>query len=190
MAKLEILTFPDPILKSRAKEVDKITPDLLALAQDMLETMYKAPGVGLAANQIGVSKRMLVIDVRHRNEDGTFSSDRLTPKESQYQYPLIIFNPKIISQKTKCDFEEGCLSVPGYMEVVKRFAEAEVEALNEKGKKVLFQTDGILAICLQHEIDHLEGRLFIDRLSTVKRGLLKAKIKKYGYSTQDKTHVL
>lgn len=192
MAILEVKTFPDPVLKQVAQKVKKITPELVELAANMLETMYAAPGVGLAAPQVGKSIRLIVIDTRLKDDDGNWDLSRLTDLEAQVKYPLKIFNPEIVEKKGSTTFEEGCLSVPGFSENVKRAEYVVVEGLNDKGEKIRIESDGLLAICLQHEIDHLEGKLFIDRLSTVKRTLIKTKIKKNGYPAKDteKQHLL
>jgi peptide deformylase len=182
MSVLKVLTFPDPVLKKKAEPVKKVTPELVQLAQDMLETMYAAPGVGLAANQVGVTQRLIVIDTRPTDKEGVVIEDRMTPLEREVTYPLILFNPEILVQKGGTSFEEGCLSVPGYTEEVKRPEYVEIRAMNEKGEKVEIKTDGLLAICIQHEIDHLDGKLFLDRLSPIKRNMIKSKIKKNGYS--------
>ena len=182
MATLEIRTFPDPVLKKKAEPVKKVTPELRKLAEDMLETMYAAPGVGLAANQVGELVRLVVIDTRPSDQDGKVVEERMTALEREVKYPVILFNPEIIVQKGGTSWEEGCLSVPGYIEDVKRPEYVEIRALNENGEIVEIKTDGLLAICIQHEIDHLDGKLFLDRLSPIKRNLIKSKIKKHGYS--------
>ena len=181
MAILEVLTYPNPTLKKRALPVDKVTEELVQLAHDMLETMYNAPGVGLAANQVGVLKRLIVIDTRSKLEDGSLDEDAMTELERKVNYPLIIFNPVIKMKEGEICYEEGCLSVPGFLEEVERAEYVEVGGLNERGEEVLIKTDGLLSICLQHEMDHLEGYLFIDRLSMVRRNMIKSKIKKFGY---------
>jgi peptide deformylase len=192
MAILKVKTYPEEVLKQVAKPVKNITADLKTLASDMLETMYAAPGIGLAAPQVGKSVRLIVIDTRMRGDDGKVDTEFMTELECQVEFPLKLFNPVILKKVGKTTFEEGCLSVPGYIETVQRADYVEVEALTSEGAKVVIKTDGLLAICLQHEIDHLDGKLFIDRLSTVKRTLIKSKIKKYGYSSQDdlKQHIL
>jgi peptide deformylase len=188
MAILEICTFPNPVLKKKAQVVKKITPELLELAQNMLETMYAAPGVGLAANQVGVLHRLVVIDTRPTDKEGHVIEDRMTPLEREVKYPLIVFNPEIIVSKGSSSFEEGCLSVPGYTEDVKRPEYVEFKYMNEHGETVEIKTDGLLATCIQHEIDHLDGKLFLDRLSTIKRNMIKSKIKKNGYDTKEESH--
>jgi peptide deformylase len=164
--------------------VDKVTPELASFAQDMLETMYAENGIGLAAAQVNRQIRLLVVDTRKPVEEGAELRYELggeTELERAITQPLILFNPKIKKKQGKTTFNEGCLSVPTYFEVVERAEYIELEALNEKGEKVEIKTDGLLAICIQHEIDHLDGKLFIDRLSPIKSSRVKAKIKKNGY---------
>lgn len=181
MAILEIVHFPNPILSSKALPVEALTPELLQLAQDMIETMYHAPGVGLAANQVGRPERMAVVDTRPRTKSGEVIEGELTEKEKSLPFPLILFNLEIIKTVGVEDSEEGCLSVPGYIDLVKRAKSVVARAMNEKGETIEIEADGLLAICLQHECDHLDGKLYLDRLSTIRRNLLKQKIKKHGY---------
>lgn len=192
MAILEIKKYPEEVLKIVAKPISKVTEELVNLSNDMLETMYAAPGIGLAAPQIGRSIRLAVIDTRYRDETGAVDTSEMTELERKISFPLRLFNPEIVKKEGKTTFDEGCLSVPGFLETVQRADYVELEALNEKGEKVFIQTDGLLAICIQHEIDHLNGKLFIDRLSTIKRSLIKSKIKKYGYTenSNSKQHLL
>jgi peptide deformylase len=189
---LKVYTYPEEVLKKVAKPIAKVTDELRKLASDMLETMYVAPGIGLAAPQVGESIRLVVIDTRFKNEEGEYDTESMTDLEKNIKQPLKLFNPVIKVKEGKTKFDEGCLSVPGFIETVQRANYVEVEALNENGEKILIKTDGLLAICIQHELDHLEGKLFIDRLSTVKKNLIKAKIKKYGYPEADesKEHIL
>lgn len=179
---LEVLKFPDPRLRRRCEPVEKVTPELQQLAKDMLETMYSFNGIGLAAAQVDRTVRLLVVDTRPKNEEGKrYDNSEQTDLEKAIDQPLILFNPVIVKKEGKTTFDEGCLSVPGYYETVERFDLIEVEALDINGKKITIKTDGLLAICIQHEIDHLDGKLFIDRLSLVKSNRIKSKIKKYGY---------
>jgi len=191
VAILEIKTYPESILKQVAKPVSKIVPEHVILANDMLETMYAAPGIGLAAPQVGHSIRLVVIDTRYRDESGKVDLSGMSDMEKKITFPLKLFNPVILNKDGKTTFEEGCLSVPGFLETVQRAEYVEFEALTPDGK-IMIKTDGLLAVCIQHEIDHLDGKLFIDRLSTVKRNLIKSKIKKYGYLSQEnqKQHIL
>jgi peptide deformylase len=155
MAIREILKLPDPVLKKVSKPVDKVTPEILALMDDMLETMYAAPGIGLAAVQIGVPKRLVVADVA-RDE---------APKN-----PLYFINPEIVwASEELNEHEEGCLSIPEVYDKVKRPAQVKIRYLDRDGLQQEMHCDGLLATCIQHEIDHLNGVLFIDRLTRLKR---------------------
>ncbi|MCB0407529.1 MAG: peptide deformylase [Bdellovibrionales bacterium] len=181
MALLDILKFPDPRLRKKCKPVDKVTDELREFAANMLETMYHYRGIGLAAAQVNRQIRFLVADTRPKDERGRYDYDEMTEFESAIEQPLMIFNPVIVKKEGKTTFDEGCLSVPTYYETVERFEYIEVEGLNLNGEKFTIKTDGLLSICIQHEIDHLDGKLFIDRLSPIKANRLKAKIKKMGY---------
>lgn len=180
MATLEILKFPDPRLRKKGVKVKEITPELKKLAEDMLETMYSFKGIGLAAAQVDRQVRLIVIDTRPR-ENGRYKLEDLTEMEKAIPQPLVLFNPEVVSKQGKTTYDEGCLSVPTYYETVTRADIIELKALDIDGKPVHFTTDGLLAICIQHEIDHLDGKLFIDRLSPIKSARLKSKIKKFGY---------
>lgn len=180
MAVLEILKFPDPRLRQKCKPVTEITAELKQLAQDMLETMNSFKGIGLAAAQVNRQVRLIVLDTRPR-ENGRYKPEEMTELERQVEQPLILFNPEIIGKEGKTTYDEGCLSVPTYFETVERFNWIEVRALDVEGKTITIKTDGLLAICLQHEMDHLDGKLFIDRLSPIKSIRIKNKIKKFGY---------
>jgi peptide deformylase len=164
MPVLEILTYPDPRLKKKSSQVKKIDDTVLRLLDDMAQTMYDAPGVGLAAPQVGYNLRVIVVDVEH-NEEG----DRNL---------IELINPEIIVSEGKMSSEEACLSIPGFTAEVKRKSNITVEGLNRYGKKVRIEAAELLARVFQHEIDHLDGILFVDRLSRLKRELLKKKIKK------------
>ncbi len=185
MALLEILKFPDPKLRRKCKAVDAVTHELQKFANDMLETMYDSNGIGLAAAQVDKLIRLIVIDTRKPEEEEAKETRYELGGESELEraveQPLILFNPVVIKKQGKTTFNEGCLSVPTYFEVVERALYVEVEALDINGKKIEIKTDGLLAICIQHEIDHLDGKLFIDRLSPIKSARVKAKIKKFGY---------
>jgi peptide deformylase len=180
---LEILKFPDPRLRKKGAIAKEVTPALQELAKNMLETMYASHGIGLAAPQVGESLRLLVIDTRPMDEAGNLILDELTELERAVQQPITIFNPEVVVAKEKTTYDEGCLSVPGFYETVERAAYVEVKGLDINGNELLIKTDGLLAICLQHEMDHLEGKLFIDRLSFVKSNRIKNRIKKQGYPT-------
>lgn len=189
MAILEILKFPDPRLRQKCKPVDKVTPELSQFAKDMLETMYSFSGIGLAAAQVNRQIRLLVVDTRPR-ENGRYKTEDMTELEQKITQPMVLFNPEIIEKKGKTSFDEGCLSIPTYFETVERFDWIRVKALDIDGNPIEFETDGLLSICIQHEIDHLDGKLFIDRLSPIKANRLKAKIKKFGYpEPQDEEEV-
>lgn len=182
MAILKILTFPDPRLREVSKPVKKFTAELKKLAQDMLETMYDAPGIGLAAPQVGELIRMLVIDTRPRDEKGhRHQSEDMTELEKSINQPLVLINPEIVNSKGKTTYDEGCLSVPTFFETVERSEYVEVKAQDLDGKEFIIKTDGLLGICIQHEMDHLEGTLFIDHLSFIKSNKIKSQIKKHGY---------
>ena len=161
MALLDILHFPDPRLRTRAAPVDVVDDELRAVVDDMFETMYAAPGIGLAATQINVHKRLIVIDV---------SEDK--------DQPLVFINPEIRAQTGSEEMEEGCLSVPGIYETVKRAETITVGALDRDGQPFELEADGLLAVCIQHEMDHLEGKLFVDYLSTLKRQRIRKRLEK------------
>ncbi|MCB0377772.1 MAG: peptide deformylase [Bdellovibrionales bacterium] len=183
MAILEVLKYPDPRLRHKAKPVDKVTPELKQLAEDMLETMYSQKGIGLAAIQVGVDVALLVIDIRPQGDEDRYDLDEnLTDLEKAVEMPLVIFNPVITKKEGKTTFDEGCLSLPGYYETVQRSKYIEVTGLDKDGNPLELQLDGLLSICMQHEMDHLDGKVFIDRLSPIKSNRIKAKIKKFGYS--------
>ena len=152
MALLPILRYPDPLLHTVAKPVAEVNDEIRQLVKDMAETMYEAPGIGLAATQVNVHQRVIVIDV---------SEDR--------SGLMALINPVILERDGEQVHEEGCLSVPGIYEKVTRAERVKVRALNEKGESFEFEADGLLAVSVQHEIDHLDGKLFIDYLSPLKR---------------------
>ena len=158
-----ILTFPEPVLKQKSAPVTIITDEVIQLAKDMAETMYDAPGVGLAAPQIGVLQRIIVIDVAGKNEP---------------QQLITAINPVIIQSEGEVFEEEGCLSVPDFSANVKRHERVVVKALTLEGQERIWHADGLLAVAFQHEIDHLEGLLFVDRLSPLKRELFIKKARK------------
>lgn len=187
MAVLKVLKFPDPLLRRKAQEVSQITTELKKLAQDMLETMKSQNGVGLAAIQVAQPVRLLIADTSSElsnspEEDSRYSTTKLKKDlVAQIKQPLILFNPEIIKKEGEVIFPEGCLSFPSYFAEVKRSEIVEIKALDITGHEIHIKTDGLLSICLQHEIDHLDGKLFIDHLSPVKAQKLKEEIKKYGY---------
>jgi peptide deformylase len=161
MAILNILEYPDPRLKKVAAPVTAFTPELLKLVRDMADTMYAAPGVGLAATQVDVHKRILVIDTSEAKDD-----------------LLVLVNPEIIAADGEAECEEGCLSVPGYYDKVTRAARITFRAQNERGEPMERTVEGLLAVCVQHEMDHLIGKVFVDYLSPLKRARLAAKQRK------------
>ena len=181
MALLEVLKFPDPRLRKVSKPVDKVTENLVKFSNDMLETMYDFKGIGLAAPQVARLDRLLVIDTRQKGDDDRYKLDEMTELEQKVEQPLVIFNPEITFKEGKTTYDEGCLSIPSYYETVERFELIEIEGLNQKGETIKVKTDGLLSICIQHEIDHLDGKLFIDRVSVIKSGRIKKQIKKHGY---------
>ncbi|QWF70535.1 peptide deformylase [Methylomonas paludis] len=161
MSILNILEFPDKRLRTVAAEVSVVDSEIQALVDDMLETMYVAKGIGLAATQVNVHKRVIVLDVSESKNE-----------------PLCLINPKIIAQDGVEEGEEGCLSVPGFFETVSRAEHIRVRALNRNGEEFELEADDLLAVCIQHEMDHLQGKLFVDYLSTFKRNRIKAKLEK------------
>jgi peptide deformylase len=164
MAIREILVVPNPVLKQVSQPVDKVDDALRALMDDMLETMYDAPGIGLAAIQIGVAKRVIVMDLAGPDEE---------------KAPRYFVNPEILwSSEDTAPYEEGCLSIPEVYDEVQRPARVKLKYLNYQGEEVIEDADGLFAVCIQHEMDHLEGVLFIDHLSRLKRDRAVAKVKK------------
>ena len=161
MAILEILHYPDPRLRNEAEPVTEVNAEIQQLVNDMFETMYDAPGIGLASIQVNVPKRVIVVDV---SED--------------HDQPIAFINPELIVTEGEETMDEGCLSVPGYYETVQRAEKIRVRALNEKGEQFEMDADGLLAVCIQHEIDHLDGKLFVDYISPLKRNRIRKKLEK------------
>ena len=161
MAVLPILHFPDPKLHTKAAPVAVVDDGVRQLIRDMAETMYAAPGIGLAATQVDVHKRVVVIDT---------SEDR--------SGLLVFINAEIIEKSGECESEEGCLSVPGVHETVKRAEWVKVRALNEKGEPFELEADGLLAVCIQHELDHLNGKVFVEYLSRLKQSRIRSRLLK------------
>ena len=161
MALLPILEYPDPRLKKVAGTVTAFTADVVKLVRDLAETMYAAPGVGLAATQVDVHKRIIVIDVSDARDD-----------------LVVLVNPEIITVSGEIECEEGCLSVPGYFDKVVRAARVTVRAWNERGEPFERTAEDMLAVCVQHEMDHLVGKMFVDRISPLKRARLAARLRK------------
>lgn len=161
MALLNILKYPDDRLHTVAKPVAQIDERIRTLVQDMAETMYEARGIGLAATQVNVHERVVVIDLSEERNN-----------------LLVLINPTITHKEGETTYEEGCLSVPGIYDTVNRAERITVEALNEQGEAFTLETDGLLAICIQHELDHLLGKVFVEYLSTLKQNRIKTKLKK------------
>ena len=159
MARLSILEFPDSRLRKIASPITDVTGKIATLADDMLETMYAAPGIGLAASQVNVHQRLIVVDISNEKNE-----------------PVILINPEIIATEGEREAEEGCLSVPGFYEPVTRPASIEVAAINRDGEPYTLVAEGLLAVCIQHEMDHLEGRLFVDYISNTKRQMIRKKL--------------
>ena len=161
MSLLRILHHPDPRLRIKAKAITEFSPEVAKLAADMLETMYAAPGIGLAASQVNVHQRLVVVDISDDNDQ-----------------PHVLINPRLKLIGENIPWEEGCLSVPGIYETVQRSEHIEVFAQDVTGKEITMEAAGILAICIQHECDHLDGKLFVDYLSSLKRSRINKKLKK------------
>jgi peptide deformylase len=161
MSVLPICTYPDPVLRQKAERVESIDDSVQRLIDDMIDTMYNAPGIGLAANQVGRLLSVLVVDIQREESD-----------------LIVLINPEIISSRGKTISEEGCLSVPEYFAKVTRHEEVVVRGVDRHGENIEIAAGGLLAIALQHEMDHLEGRLFIDRMNTVARDIFKRRWKK------------
>lgn len=162
MSILTIVTFPDPILSRKAQKVGDVNGDTVKLMESMLETMYEAPGVGLAAPQVGVDKRIIVVDAGGE----------------QKREPILLADPEIVSCEGKLVYEEGCLSLPEFREKITRNEKVCVRGINEKGKEAVYDAEGLLAVVFQHEIDHLDGVLLINRVSGLKRDIYKRKVRK------------
>lgn len=167
MALLEILKFPDDRLRKTALPVEKVDDEIRNIISDMFETMYDAPGIGLAATQVNIHKRIIAIDTSEEKDQ-----------------PLVLINPEIIDKSGTETSQEGCLSVPEIYETVERAEKVIVKALNEQGEVIEIETDGLLAVCIQHEIDHLNGKLFVDYLSSLKRQRIKKKLEKHHKQSQ------
>ena len=165
MSKRKIVIEPDPILRQKSESLEKVDDELRRLLDDMLETMYSAPGIGLAAVQIGILKRLIVIDIS---------------KENEKKNPLFLINPEIISKSKKTSiYEEGCLSLPGHFAEIERPAECQIKYIGYDGKKKEIKANGLLSTCIQHELDHLDGKLFIDYLSKLKKDMILKKLVKH-----------
>lgn len=198
MAVREIIHIPDPILRAVAKPADDVTPALQAVIDDMFETMYEAPGIGLAGPQIALPLRVITVDCGDPDEDDAerdaqreWEKKRIAAEEAgeeppaprkkkpRTKRPIALINPKIVKFADDVSiYEEGCLSIPDYYADVERPAGCTVEFIDQKGKKQLLEADGLLSVCLQHEIDHLDGVLFIDHISKLKREMVVKKFTK------------
>ena len=161
MALLNILHFPDDRLRTKAKPVAQVTDTHRTLIKNMLETMYDAPGIGLAATQVNFHERILVIDISEEKND-----------------PIVLINPEILEKEGDQEFDEGCLSVPGIYETLHRAEKIRVKALDQSGETYEMEAHGLLAVCIQHEMDHLEGKLFVDYLSQLKKQRIRKKLEK------------
>jgi peptide deformylase len=170
MTTLDILHFPDPRLRNIAQPVEQVDDTIRKLVDDMFETMYAAPGIGLAATQVNVDKRVIVIDVSEEKDQ-----------------PLCLINPEILARDGVEEMEEGCLSVPGVFELVERADHIRIQALNQDGERVEMEAGDLLAVCIQHEIDHLDGKLFVDYLSPLKRARIRKKLEKEQRQSQTGT---
>jgi len=159
MTILDILNYPDPRLHKVASSVDKINSEIISIVRDMTETMYAAPGIGLSATQVNYHKKIIIIDISEKKDD-----------------LLVLINPEIIRSDGQQESQEGCLSVPGIYETVKRASEISIRALNIKGDLIEFEVDGKLSICIQHEMDHLMGKVFVEYLSPLKKSRIKIKM--------------
>ena len=166
MALLNILHFPDDRLRTKARPVEQVDDPLRSLIDDMFETMYEAPGIGLAATQVNVHQRLMVVDVSDNKDE-----------------PLVFINPELVEHSGMEEMDEGCLSVPGVYEPVQRAEWIKVRALDRNGEEFELEADGLLAVCIQHEMDHLEGKLFVDYLSEMKRNRIRKKLEKLSRQT-------
>lgn len=162
MSLLDILYFPDAQLRRTASEIVTVDGKVANLADEMLETMYAAPGIGLAATQVNVHQRLFVMDVSEENDS-----------------PLVFINPEILETEGEAEMQEGCLSIPGVYETVRRPAQVRVAAVDREGNPFEMDADGLLAVCIQHEIDHLNGKLFVDYLSPLKRNRIRKRMEKW-----------
>lgn len=161
MTVLNILHYPDPRLREKAQPVAVVDDEIRRLADDMVETMYANKGIGLAATQVGIGKRVIVVDISDEGD-----------------HPQVFINPEVLSGDGEAEIEEGCLSVPGIYELVKRLGHVRVRALGRDGQPREFEADALFAICIQHEIDHLNGKLFVDYLSDLKRTRIRKRLEK------------
>ena len=159
--KLTVLEYPDPRLRLTARPIKEVRDPIRRLADDMLETMYAERGIGLAATQVGITKRLLVMDVSEGRDE-----------------PLVLINPRILDRSGSIETDEGCLSVPGFYEPVRRAARIKIEYLDREGEPICADWEGLRAVCAQHELDHLDGKLFVDYLSSLKRTRIRKRLEK------------
>ena len=159
--KLTVLEYPDPRLRLTARPIKEVRDPIRRLADDMLETMYAERGIGLAATQVGITKRLLVMDVSEGRDE-----------------PLVLINPRILDRSGSIETDEGCLSVPGFYEPVRRAARIKIEYLDREGESLCADWEGLRAVCAQHELDHLDGKLFVDYLSSLKRTRIRKRLEK------------
>ena len=187
MSILPIVNIPDPILRGRSKPVERFDDQLQTFLDDMLETMYDAPGIGLAAVQVGEPLRIFTVDCSHRSEEEEKSEDNKPIRSSdsndandeEFRDPIFLINPEIVAFTDESKvYEEGCLSIPDYFADVERPAGCTVKYLDREGKEQLLEADGLLSVCLQHEYDHLNGVLFVDHISKLKRDMVIRKFTK------------
>ena len=174
MPKLKIYTFPDVILTQLAQPIARVEKPLHRLADDMLETMYDAPGIGLAANQVGILQRILVIDTDYDLDE---EQDPAGGNVIRNKDPKIVINPEIIHREGSISLEEGCLSVPEYAAEVKRAEKIKLQYQDIDGLTKTLMAEGLMAVCIQHEMDHLDGKLFIDRLSPLKKEMARKRLR-------------
>jgi len=185
MAVRKVLIWPDPALKQVAAPIAEIDAGVVKLIDDLFETMYEANGVGLAATQIAVAQRALVIDLDPKGEAQDDSEIRDDLQSCGYKGPVELINPEIVEAEGSITWDEGCLSVPGITETVKRNERVKVKALNRKGQRQTFDASGLFAVALQHEIDHLDGRVFVEYLSKLKRDVIKRKMERLKLDSTD-----
>ena len=185
MAKLKVFTFPDIVLTKKSKPIERVEKTYFQFADDMLETMYEAPGIGLAAPQVGVLERFIVVDTEYdlldledlkEGEKIPEGAEIVNDQIISGKKPLILINPKIIYKEGTNSMKEGCLSVPDYQAEVKRAEKIKVQYLSIDGLEKTLSAEGLFSVCLQHEMDHLDGTLFIDRLSQLKKEFAKKKL--------------
>ena len=181
MAKLKVFQFPDVVLLQKATPIDRVEKSLYSLADDMLETMYDAPGVGLAANQVGILQQMLVVDTEYdladEEDENPANAEVVHSNKITNKKPKILINPQILSKEGSIIHPEGCLSVPEYYADVKRFKKIKVSYQTIDGITETLSAEGLMAVAIQHEMDHLNGKLFIDRLSPLKKEMVKKQLR-------------